>query len=247
MVQLNVSAYFSQSYVKKLHEELMKTLVPFRWYDRWKLINIFTSKTYNGSIQLIADGVDVSGALLANHPHLSAELLKPIFDYADTVLENTNAILPEPEQNQMQIETLRLAISNGDHEQGGDNWHIDAARYMTSLTNLMGAGTLRDAEGPKPIVQTRNLPAPEHIEEIPEMSGMVASSFIRYFLFPFKGAELLNHRAQGGVRLTIVIFFKPKGMIENARVVSPSLADMELHSPEAQAKRTSLIKKFFGL
>lgn len=244
MVQLKVDAYFSQDYIRHLHKELMKTLEKNHWYD--PIFNVAKSIFNSGTVQLIVMGQDVSAELLTKHPHITAELLKPIYDYANKVLENTNAILPEPEKNKLQIEILRIALSDGNHRQVNENWHIDSFRYMTSLTNLMGAGTLLDADGPKPVNQENNQPSPANVEEIPAMHGIVASSFLRYYLFPAKGAEPINHKAQGGVRMSIIIFFKPINMTDPGDEIYSEVVKGNIHTPEVEPIRMNLIKRFFG-
>ncbi len=189
----SVKDYFTASFTETLYDQLPKG---------------------KGTIWLIENyeqtdhSTDMSNSAVA--------LLKPIFEYANAVVELINESLPAPERNLMKIENMHIAISTGSEKQGGDLWHIDNARYMTFVTNLFGNGTKVDASGAK-FFEPGSFGdgAPASSRSIEVNSAVIFNGGIRNVFFPGPGSYPISHRAPDGSdapRLSLIVFIAPKKM-----------------------------------
>lgn len=192
--RFNVSSFFTQEYIDTLVQRLPA----------------------EGSISLISNHQDIT-ALELPGLGVDPQLVRPLMDYAQTLVKELNESLPEIERGRMDIELLRIAISDGTKAQINEDWHIDSTRYFSLVTNLAGAGTLIDARGPKAAPESGRIDSePEHIGQLRPREALLMNGYIRQFMFDSQpGSWPTVHRAPPGqtqMRLGLVLFISPKTM-----------------------------------
>lgn len=187
-------------------------------------MGLYMNVPKTGTFEIITNGQKVENESARFVP---PDYLKAVEEHADHLLKNINQALGP--QEQLQIEVLRLAISDGFQSQLNEDWHIDSLRYMTVISNLMGAGTLYDLELPQPVANGIQRAAPKTHGELPAGKTIILNGWLRQMLMPGPGSNPLLHRAPDGLameRLSIVMFLTPVGM--NSPEVSGQLRRNEL-------------------
>lgn len=224
-IKFNIKNFLTKEYIEALYATLPKV----------------------GSFNLIIGEKDVLDQSSFPYPDFDVKTLAPIYEYANLVLKALNETLPEPERNRLSIEVLRIGISDGNQRQIDEGWHVDGIRYLTVVSNLLGAGTLIDANGPKQ--NKRNAPTakPEEIEVLNSGNGIVFNGTLRNFVFPGPGSLPLVHRAPDGKtqrRMGIIMFLAPKDT--NAPEISSLIRNIEPGSESETATRENLLEGMFA-
>jgi len=225
LIRIQSANYFSEPYIQLLFENMPPV-------NRLHLIS-----GHKISVDEIAK----------KHPLFDRSLLQPILDYANLIVDSLNSNLATRERGNLGIEALSLARSDGHQLQIDNTWHIDSSRYLTSVTNLMGEGTIYDASGPHPHLQSAygwEEDPPSQERTLDEGSAMIYNGAVRYILFEGPGTMPLAHRAPDGrkPRLGIILFIAPKNMIAQNIVVRSMGKD-----PDAlESLRQSVFREFFG-
>ena len=176
LAQLNLSHLFSTKDCKKIHQSFTSNL---NWIVR------------EGQKLKILDGQAPT-----------AEYLWEMVDFFRILLQQN---IPEKDHIHLNLETLRVARSDGTQHQVGSRWHQDHEAYFSALINLTeNSGSSISTKffhlDPDEKYKWDKLGNPvlcEHWREsyVKPFHLGILNSGIRYFLFPYDRCRPISHRA----------------------------------------------------